>query len=133
MIYLASDHAGFELKEKIEEFLKSKGYEVEDVGPHKLDPTDDYPDFIYPAAKKVSENPGSKGIILGKSGEGEAIVANKVKGIRAVVYYGYQEEMIQLTREHNDANVLSLGAGFVSEEDAKKVVEMWLSTNFTNE
>lgn len=133
MIYLASDHAGFELKEKIEEFLKSTGHEVEDIGPYQLDPADDYPDLIYPAAKKISEDPSSKGIIFGKSGQGEAVVANKVKGIRAVVYYGGRQDLIRLTREHNDANILSLGAGFVSEEEAKKVVDEWLNTKFTNE
>ena len=133
MIYLASDHAGFELKEKIEEFLKGKKFDVEDLGPNSLDPSDDYPDTVYPVAKKVSENQDSKGIIFGKSGQGEAVVANKVKGVRAVVFYGNNEEIIKLSREHNDANILSIGAGFVNENEAKKAVEEWLNTEFTNE
>ena len=132
-IYLASDHAGFELKEKIEEFLKSKGYDVEDVGPDSFDKDDDYPDFIYPAAKKVSESPDSKGIIFGKSGQGEAVVANKVSGIRAMVYYGGDDEIIKLSRRHNDSNVLSIGAGFVSDEESLKAVDVWLNTEFSGE
>ena len=132
-IYLASDHAGFELKEKIEEFLKSKGYDVEDVGPDSFDKNDDYPDFIYPAAKKVSESPDSKGIIFGKSGQGEAVVANKVSGIRAMVYYGGDDEIIKLSRRHNDSNVLSIGAGFVSDEESLKAVDVWLNTEFSGE
>lgn len=134
-IYLASDHAGYELKEKIQEFLYSKGYKVEDMGPHEVDPKDDYPDLVYPVAKKVSENPGSYGIIFGKSGQGEAMVANKVPGVRAAVYYGPSTgsglEIIKLSREHNDSNILSIGAGFVSEDEAKKVVDVWLNTVFT--
>ncbi|OGY26513.1 MAG: ribose-5-phosphate isomerase [Candidatus Woykebacteria bacterium RBG_16_43_9] len=138
MIYLASDHAGFELKESIKTYLKSKGYDVEDMGSHQLDPGDDYPDLIYPAAKKVSETPDSKGIIFGKSGQGEAMVANKVPGIRAAVYYGGPStrsglEIVKLSREHNDANILSIGAGFVFEEEAKNVVEKWLNTEFSGE
>ena len=132
-IYLASDHAGFELKEKIEEFLKSKGYDVEDVGPDSFDKDDDYPDFIYPAAKKVSESPDSKGIIFGKSGQGEAVVANKVSGIRAMVYYGGDDEIIKLSRRHNDSNVRSIGAGFVSDEESLKAVDVWLNTEFSGE
>ncbi len=132
-IYLASDHAGFELKEKIEVFLEQKGFEVEDVGPNEFDPTDDYPQLILPAAKKVSEDSSSKGVIFGYSGQGEAIVANKVKGIRAVVYYGGDTEIIDLSRVHNDANVLSIGAHFVSETEAQVVIESWLNKEFPGE
>src|SRR5438067_1191558 len=101
MIYVASDHAGFELKSKIIAHLKGTGQEVEDCGAFTYDAADDYPDFIYPCAVKVSQNPGSMGIILGMSGNGEAIVANKVKGIRAAHYYGGHEEIIKLSRQHN--------------------------------
>jgi len=132
-IYFASDHAGFELKEKLKEFLKEKGYEVEGLGDFVYDEQDDYPDFIFKAAKAVAEDEGSKGIILGGSGQGEAIAANKVKGIRAVVYYGGPEDIVKLSREHNDANILSLGARFLSEEEAKKVVDLWLKTPFSGE
>ena len=136
MIYLASDHAGFELKEKIEAFLRASGYDVEDVGPHEFDANDDYPDTIYPAAKKVAGTPGAGGIIFGKSGQGEAMVANKVKGIRAAVYYGdpskgSELEVVELSRLHNNANVVSIASGFVTEEQAKKAVEKWLNTEFT--
>ena len=132
-IYLASDHAGFELKEKIESFLKEKGFEVEDVGPHQLNPADDYPVDIQPAAFKVSQTPDAKGIIFGGSGQGEAIVANKVKGIRAVVFYGGDPEIIKLSRTHNDSNTLSIGARFVSEIEAQVVVESWLNEPFSGE
>ncbi len=132
-IYFASDHAGFEMKEKLKEFLKEKGYEVEGLGDFVYDKQDDYPDFIFKAAKAVAEDEGSKGIILGGSGQGEAIAANKVKGIRAVVYYGGPEDIVKLSREHNDANILSLGARFLSEEEAKKVVDLWLKTPFSGE
>ncbi len=132
-IYFASDHAGFELKEKLKEFLKEKGYEVEGLGDFVYDEQDDYPDFILKAAQAVAENEGSKGIVLGGSGQGEAIAANKVKGVRAVVYYGGPEEIIKLSRKHNDANILSLGARFLSEEEAKKAVELWLKTDFSEE
>lgn len=133
MIYLASDHAGFELKKKVESFLKAKGYEVDDIGPHHFDPKDDYPDFIYPAAQKVAGHPGSFAIGFGKSGQGEAMVANKVPGVRAAVYYGGSKELIKLSREHNNANVLSVGAGFISEKEAEEAIDLWLTTKFTNE
>jgi ribose 5-phosphate isomerase B len=130
MIYLASDHAGFELKNKIIEHLKDTGQEVEDCGPFAFNPDDDYPDFVYPCAVKVSQNPGSMGIILGMSGNGEAIVANKVKGIRAALYYGAHEEIIKLSREHNNANILSLGAKFLTLDQVKRAVDLWIETGF---
>lgn len=132
-IYLATDHAGFELKEKIKTYLQKEGYEIKDCGAHTLDPEDDYPDFISKTAKEVSKDPDSKGIILGGSGQGEAIVANKFPNIRAAVYYGGQEQMPSLTRQHNDSNILSLGARFLKEEDAIKAVRLFLDTAFTNE
>lgn len=130
-VYLATDHAGFEFKEKIKTFLQSKGYDVEDCGAFDYDKEDDYPDFIAPAAKKVAENPGSFGIVLGKSGAGECIVANKIKGLRAIL--GVSEQNVRLAREHNDANVLSLGSEIVSEDQAKQLVELFLNTPFSNE
>lgn len=130
-VFLATDHAGFEFKQKIKTYLKGKGYDIEDCGAFELNPTDDYPDFIVPAAKKVAENPGSFGIVFGKSGAGECIVANKINGIRAVL--GVSEQNVKLAREHNDANVLSLGSEIVSEEAAKRLVELFLTTPFSNE
>lgn len=130
-VFLATDHAGFDFKEKIKAYLQEKGYEVEDCGAHKFNKDDDYPDFISVAAEKVSQTPNSFGIILGKSGAGECIVANKIKGIRAVL--GVSEKNAQLAREHNDANVLSLGSEIVDLELAKRLIEIFLQTPFSNE
>ena len=131
-IYLATDHAGFELKEKIKKFLIDGGYKVKDFGAFKLDSDDDYPDFIHKAAKAVSKKSSdSLGIILGGSGQGEAMVANRYKRVRATVYYGGEKEIIRLSREHNNANVLSLGARFLSEKEAIAAVSLWLKTPFT--
>ena len=133
MIYIGSDHAGYELKEKLKVFLKDLGYKVTDKGAFKLDSGDDYPDFIVPVAEAVASDPESFGIILGGSGQGEAISANKIDGIRAIEYYGGDPEIIKLGREHNDANILSLGARFVTEEDAKEAVNLFLNTKFSEE
>ncbi|MBI3342267.1 RpiB/LacA/LacB family sugar-phosphate isomerase [Candidatus Curtissbacteria bacterium] len=130
MIYIASDHAGFDLKKAIIEHLKEKGAEVEDCGAHEYDENDDYPDFIYPCAKKVAENPGSLGVIMGGSGQGEAMVANKAKGIRATEYYGGNLDIVKLSKTHNDANVLSFGARFVTPEQAIEALDLWLATKY---
>ncbi|MBI2028045.1 MAG: RpiB/LacA/LacB family sugar-phosphate isomerase [Candidatus Levybacteria bacterium] len=130
-VYLGTDHAGFELKEQIKAFLKEQGYEVEDCGAFEFDKNDDYPDFISKAAIGVSSNPDSKGIVFGKSGAGECIVANKIKGIRAIL--GFNKENVELSRLHNDANVLSLGSAFVEENPAKELVKTFLETPFSNE
>ena len=132
--YLATDHRGYELKEKIKTWLSEWGYEYEDCGAFKYDENDDYPDFVKKAAEKVSQDPeSSKAIILGVSGQGEAMVANRYKGVRAAVYYGNSDEIIKLSREHNNANVLSLGAGFLDEETAKKSIKLWLEIKFSGE
>lgn len=133
-IYLATDHAGFELKEKIKAFLLTNDYEVEDFGAFSYDANDDYPDFVHKAAAAVSENPiMARGIILGGSGQGEAMIANRYKNVRAAVFYGGPEDIVKLSREHNDANILSLGARFIKEEEALKSVKLWLATNFSKE
>ena len=132
-IYIASDHAGFEMKNTLVSYIQSLGYDVEDMGAYVYDRTDDYPDFIIPCGKAISEDAGSVGIVLGGSGQGEAIVANRIKGIRAVVYYGGNTEIPKLAREHNDANVLSLGARFVSVDEAKEAVQLFLSTDFSHD
>ncbi len=129
-IYIATDHAGFELKNRLKEFLQSNNYDVEDCGALVFDSLDDYPDFILPAAKKVSENKNSKGIILGGSGQGEAMAANRIKGVRAIVYYGGPKEIVKLSRMHNNANIISFGARFVSFEQAIEVLNIWLSEEF---
>lgn len=130
-IYLASDHAGFDLKESIKSYLIEKGYQVEDQGAFSKNPDDDYPDFISKAAERVSNDETSRGIVFGKSGGGEVIVANKFKNVRAVV--GFSLENVRLSREHNDANVLCLGAEFTNDENAKRFVNIFLSTPFSNE
>lgn len=132
-IYIAADHAGFDLKKVLVEYLKSKGHDVEDCGAHQLNPADDYPDFIYPCAQKVSSDSVSLGIVIGGSGQGEAMVANKVKGIRAAVYYGGNQDLVRLSRQHNDANVLSLGARFLTIDEAKVAVDLWLETKLIGE
>jgi len=130
-IYLAADHAGFELKEKIKQFLIEAGYTVKDFGALSMDPDDDYPDYIKKAAKAVQKNPDDRAIIFGGSGQGEAMVANKHKKVRATVYYGGAPKIITLSREHNDANILSIGARFISEADAKRAIALWLRLPFS--
>jgi len=140
-IVMASDHAGFEMKEHLRFFLASKGYAVEDKGAYTFDALDDYPDYVALAAKAVSENPQKTcAIILGGSGQGEAIVANRFPHVRAVVYAGEPcgshtqlPNMLALTREHNDANVLSLGARFLTNESAEEITLEWLTTPFSED
>lgn len=130
MIYIATDHAGFALKEEIKKELLDMGKEVEDMGAHELVDKDDYPDYVIPAAQKVAENEENRGIVFGWSGQGEAIAANKVKGIRAAVYYGGSLEVVHLSRFHNNANILSLGARFLTKTEALDAVTLWLETEF---
>ncbi len=145
-IHLGTDHAGFELKEKVKLFLIEKGYEIVDHGALTLVPGDDYPDFIRPAAEAVAEDPMSRGIIFGGSGQGEALCANRIKGARAVVFYGPRApivaadatgrisddsfEIVRLSRLHGDSNILSFGARFVTDDEAKKALEVWLEALF---
>jgi len=128
-IVLATDHAGFELKEHVKKFLTEKGYNIKDFGALEYDGLDDYPDFILPAAKYISEHK-LIGIIFGGSGQGEAMAANRIKGIRAAVFYNGPNEIVELSRLHNNANILSIGARFVNNQEAEKVIELWLSTDF---
>ena len=130
-IYIAADHAGFHLKKQLIQYLQVKDFEVEDCGAYELDEADDYPDFIKPVAEAVSRDKEVKGIIIGKSGQGEAMGANRTKGVRAMVWYGGNMEALRLSREHNDSNVLSLGAGFIRDEEAFEAVKLWLETPFS--
>lgn len=132
-ILLASDHAGFELKNQIKEFLSSEGFIVEDMGAHVLNKEDDYPEIMLPVAMRVLSDNNTKAIIFGKSGQGEAMVVNRFPGIRAIVYHGKNLEIIRLGREHNDSNILSIGAGFVEIEEAREAVRLWISTSFSND
>lgn len=134
-IFLSSDHAGFELKEQVKNYLVSVGQDVQDCGADKYVETDDYPDTIAPGMKALIGYGVEKGraIIFGGSGQGEAIIANRFKGIRAGLYYGGNLDVIRLLREHNNANVLSLGARMVQFDEAKAAVDMFLETDFTKE
>ena len=129
-IVLATDHAGFELKEAVKKSLLELGFEVKDFGALDYEPTDDYPDFINPAAKFISENDNAMGIIFGGSGQGEAMAANRFKGVRAAVFYDGPDEIINLSRLHNNANVLSFGSRFIDAERAKELIKQWLSVEF---
>ena len=144
-LYLATDHAGFTLKERLKTFL-IPNYNVCDFGPYMYDPDDDYPDFITLAARGLQKDvedgiTDSCGIILGGSGQGEAMCANRFPGIRAVVYYGdgmrvvdgKVYDIVALSREHNDANVLSIGARFVDLDKIFLVVNQWLQLSFSND
>ena len=130
-VFLASDHAGFELKNTLAAYLRAQKYDVEDCGPAALDAQDDYPDYIEPMAKKVAQNKGSFGIAVGGSGEGEAMAANRSLGVRAAEYYGGNLDIVKVAREHNNANILSLGARFINEEHAKEAVALFLATPFS--
>lgn len=133
-VYFGTDHAGFEYKNELITFVEELGYETNDNGAHVYDEEDDYPEFISAAAREVAINPEKRrGIILGGSGQGEAIMANRYKGVRAVVYNHENLELITLAREHNDANILSLGARFISLEHAKEAVKLFLETSFSEE
>jgi len=142
IVHVAADHAGFELKENVKSWLQDNGYEVKDHGAYEFNKDDDFVDFIFPAAHAVSDDNDSRGILIGGSGQGEAIAANRVKGVRAVVYYGPAlpitavdasgrmsddpYEIIRLSRTHNNSNILSVGGRFVSFDELKKVAKMWL-------
>lgn len=131
-VCLATDHAGFEFKEKIKEYLKDEGYDVVDYGADTFDKNDDYPDFISKVGETVSMDPQNfRGIVFGKSGAGECIVANKYKGVRA--FLAVNENNVILAREHNDANVISLGSEIVTVEKAKKLVKLFLDIPFSKE
>ncbi len=132
-IYLAADHAGFEMKESMKKYLEGEGHQVTDFGAHEYNESDDYPDFIRPCAEAVAGDSSSLGIIFGGSGQGEDMVADKVVGVRSAVYYGGPLEIVSLAREHNDANILSIGARFVGEENAKEAVDLFIETPFSGD
>lgn len=130
-IHIGSDHAGLEFKATIISHLQSQGHNVVDHGPHHYDPLDDYPVFCIPAAQAVVADPGSFGIVLGGSGNGEQIAANKVKGIRAALVWN--EATAIAAREHNDANVISIGERMHSNEEVLKLVDLFLATPFSHD
>ena len=127
-LFLAADHAGFALKNDVKRYLEHEtDHVVVDCGAHHHDPLDDYPDLIAPAAAEVSAAPqSSRAIIFGGSGQGEAMLANRFKNVRATVYYHPDLKIIELSRQHNDANVLSIGARFIDLAEAIEAIELWL-------
>ncbi len=137
-ICIASDHAGFTLKNDLLLYLKDEGHDVEDMGPYEQNLEDDYPDYCMPLAKKVAHNSELLGIVIGFSGQGEAMSCNRVLGARAAVYYGPTSdgerglEILKLSREHNNANILSLGAKFLSTQEAKEATAIWLMMDFSH-
>jgi ribose 5-phosphate isomerase B len=130
-VYLGSDHAGLELKQYLVRRLAERGDDVTDVGPVALDPEDDYPPYCVHTAARVVGDPGSLGIVIGGSGNGEQISANKVPGVRAAL--AWSPEVARLARRHNDANVVALGARMHSEEEAWVITTTFLATPFSNE
>mgnify|MGYP001026059326 FL=1 len=130
-IHIGSDHAGLEFKAKIIAHLQSQGHQVTDHGPHSFDPLDDYPEFCIPAALATANDPGSFGIVLGGSGNGEQMAANKVKGVRAALVWSV--EIAKLAREHNDSNVISLGGRMHDEKFCLELVDTFLSTPFSKD
>ena len=149
-IFIGGDHAGFKLKEKLISFLEDSEHEVVDKGPYEFDKDDDYPDFCAEVAIAVGDFPEeNRGIVIGGGGQGEAMVANRFPGVRATVFYGPRQaveavdiegkksddpyEGVRLTREHNNANIISFGARFVSEDEAKRAIEIFLETEFSGE
>ncbi len=140
-IFIGADHAGYGLKDSLVNMLKENGHEVTDCGASEFNPEDDYPDFVIPVAKAVSADPeNTRGIVIGGSGQGEAICANKFKGVRCAMWYGKgqqiasdTEAVVALSREHNNTNMFSIGARFVTEEDALAAVKIWIETPFSGD
>lgn len=148
-IALATDHTGFEQLKDLKEYIESLGHACEDFGPTSLNISDDYPDYIFKAAQAVASGEYERGVILGGSGQGEAMAANRLKGVRCAVFYGpavvgriidangrvssSPYEIVRLSREHNNSNMISLAARFVSLTDMKQVIKLWLDTPFTEQ
>ena len=130
-IHIGSDHAGLELKAALVEYLQTKGHEVTDHGPHEYDAVDDYPDFCIPAAIATAADSTSLGIVLGGSGNGEQIAANKVKGVRAAL--AWSVETAKLARDHNNANVVGIGGRMHTIEECKTIIDAFVETPFSND
>jgi ribose 5-phosphate isomerase B len=130
-VHIGSDHAGFELKNHLVQHLTAAGHDVADHGPAVYDAVDDYPPYCLRTGRAVVDEPGSLGIVIGGSGNGEQIAANKVKGVRAIL--AWSTETARLGREHNNANVVSVGARMHSEEEATSFVETFLATDYSGE
>jgi len=141
-IYFAGDHAGFELKKELMALVRARGHEVEDVGPFTYSKGDDYPDYVIPLAKKVAEatpltppskKGGVRGVVVAGSGQGEIIAMNRIPGARAALLCPCGEDLIRASRDHNDSNILAIGARFVPPEEIEKGIILWLDTPFSGE
>lgn len=146
-IAITTDHAGYEALKELRSFLESLGHQCLDFGPHRFDSDDDYPDFMFPAARAVASGECERGVIMGGSGQGEAMAANRIKGVRAALFYGPviakvavdadgtmsddPYEIVKLSRQHNDANVLSLSGRFLTLDEMKTALKIWLETPFS--
>ena len=130
-VHLGGDHAAYELLTDLVGFLEEQGHEVTNHGPHSYDAVDDYPVFVLRAAEAVAADPGSRGVVLGGSGNGEQMAANKVAGIRAALCH--DDELARLAREHNDAQIISVGARMTTVEQARSMVEVFLATPFSGD
>jgi ribose 5-phosphate isomerase B len=136
-LYFAGDHAGFEMKGQLMEFIRSLGHDVEDLGPLEPKAGDDYPDYVIPLAKKVAGRPSTeeRGIVVAGSGQGEIIAMNRVKGARAALLAPGPQmlPLIQASRDHNDSNILAIGARFCTLDEAKEGIRVWLKTPFSGD
>lgn len=148
-IYIGADHAGFNMKEKLKVYLIDQGHEVDDKGAFSFDQDDDYPDFVFPVAEAVAGEAESRGIVVGGSGFGESMCANRVKGIRSLVFYGPMApkeavdisgresddpyEIVRISRMHNDSNMLSLGMRFITEDQVLETIRIFLATPFSED
>lgn len=132
-IYIGSDHAGYELKRHLISYLSTLAHESYDCGPYQYEHEDDYPDYVSKVAQEISDDPEAMGVVIGKNGQGEAIVANRFPGVRCMVFYGGSKHMITLAREHDNANMISFGADFLTTDEAKQALELFLHTKFTEE
>src|SRR3989338_6667203 len=132
-ITIGSDHAGFEMKRELIPFLSGKGHMVVDCGPKEYNHDDDYPDYVSVVANYVSRDKNALGIVIGRNGQGEAIVANRFRHVRCAVFYGGSKHMITLSREHDDANIISLGSDFLTKDEAKRAVDLFLHVKFSGD
>jgi ribose 5-phosphate isomerase B len=132
-IFIGSDHAGFALKGEIIPILQGLGYEVIDKGPFQYNEGDDYPDYVIPVAREIAGKSSKevRGVIIAGSGQGEIIAANRFPGVRAAVFYGSNLEIVKASRDHNDSNMICLGARFATDNDIKAAVKLWLATPFS--
>jgi ribose 5-phosphate isomerase B len=131
VIFIASDHGGFDYKNKVVNFLKDNGYEVEDLGPNELNPQDDYPDFAIPLAQKVGESDDNKGILLCRNGVGMCLAANNVKGIRCGISWNASHAIS--SRKDDHTNVLALPADYIHERELLETVEAWVNTSYSED